>query len=54
MEQKTILWGGMLIGATIGGYLPLFWGGDMLSFSAIVLSGIGGLAGIWIAYKISR
>ncbi len=53
MERKTIIWGGMIIGATIGGYLPLLWGGDLLSFSAIFFSGVGGIAGIWIAYRIS-
>ena len=53
MTPKRLVWVGILLGSTVGGYVPTLWGADMLSFSSILGSVIGGLAGIWIAYKIS-
>lgn len=44
----------MIIGSSIGGYLPVLWGGSFLSFSSVILSGIGGVAGIWAGYKIAK
>jgi uncharacterized membrane protein YeaQ/YmgE (transglycosylase-associated protein family) len=41
-----------LIGSTIGGAIPELWGAEMLSFTSLLLSGIGGLVGLWIAFKI--
>ena len=41
----------MIIGSSIGGYLPLLWGGSVLSMSSIFLSAVGGFLGIWLGYK---
>jgi len=54
MNPKILVWIGILIGSTVGGWLPTLWGGEILSFSSIIGSLIGGLFGIWIAYKISQ
>lgn len=51
--SRKIIWLGAGVGGTIGGLIPMIWGADMLSFSSIFLSTIGGLAGIWLASKIS-
>ena len=53
MSRKTIIYIGFGIGSIIGGLIPSLWGADILSFSSMILSGIGGFAGIWIAYKYS-
>jgi hypothetical protein len=29
------------IGSTIGGFIPVIWGDDMLSYSGVLFSGIG-------------
>jgi predicted MFS family arabinose efflux permease len=42
---------GILIGSTIGGLIPTLWGGDLISYSAVLLSGIGAVAGLWIGNK---
>jgi hypothetical protein len=51
---KKLTWGGLFIGSTIGGYLPTLWGGDMLSGAGILLSFLGGIAGIWAGYRLGR
>jgi hypothetical protein len=47
------IWIGVLIGSTIGGLIPELWGGDMLSYSGVLLSAVGGFIGLWAGYKMS-
>ena len=54
MSTKTLIWIGMIVGSAIGGYLPLLWGGDLLSFSSLILSTLGGIAGIWLGYRLGE
>ena len=54
MSPKSLIWIGVFVGSTIGGALPLLWGGDAFGFSSIVWSTIGGLAGIWGGFKLSQ
>jgi hypothetical protein len=54
MDSKKIVWIGMTVGLSVGGLLPLLWGGSEFSFSSIILSGLGGIAGIWAGFKLSR
>jgi len=42
------------IGGTAGGYLPVLFGAGGFSIWAIIGSTIGGVAGIYIAYKLSN
>lgn len=51
MEKKTIMLG-MLVGSVVGGGIPMLWGADILSFAPIIFTVIGGLLGIWLAYKL--
>jgi hypothetical protein len=48
MGRKSLVWIGMTVGSAVGGYLPVLWGGDLLSFSSLILSGLGGILGIWL------
>jgi uncharacterized membrane protein YeaQ/YmgE (transglycosylase-associated protein family) len=50
--QKRI-WLGVLIGSVIGGFIPDLWGADLFSYSSVLLSTIGGFAGLWLGYKMS-
>lgn len=54
MSTKTLIWIGVFAGSTIGSFLPMLWGDSALSFSSIILSTVGGLAGIWGGYKLSQ
>jgi len=54
MNTRAFVWIGIFVGSTIGSFVPLLWGGDLISYSSIIFSGIGALAGIWLAYKLSH
>lgn len=54
MNLKKLCWIGAIVGSTVGGYLPVIWGGSALSFSGLVLSMAGGIAGIWAGYRIGQ
>ncbi len=45
---------GIFVGSTIGGLIPEIWGGDMLSYSGVLLSGAGALVGLWLGSRASR
>jgi hypothetical protein len=47
------IWLGVLIGSTVGGFIPELWGAGLFSLSSVLLSGIGAFAGLWLAYKMS-
>jgi len=49
--MQARIWLGILIGSTLGGLIPSLWDADMLSYSTLLLSGIGAFVGLWIAYK---
>lgn len=54
MSTKAFVTAGMIIGSTIGGYVPTLFGAGLLSYSSILFSGVGAIAGIWIGYKLSN
>jgi len=54
MNAKSLVWLGFFIGSTAGAYLPTFFGAGILSFSSVIFSAVGGIAGIWLGYKLSR
>jgi hypothetical protein len=54
MNTKQLIWIGMFVGSAVGGYVPLLWGGSFLSFSSVILTAVGGLAGIWLGYKLGN
>jgi hypothetical protein len=54
MSTKTLIWIGMFVGSAIGGYLPVLWGGDLLSFAGLILSTLGGIGGIWLGYRLGE
>jgi len=51
MTTKTMVWIGLFIGSTIGGYLPSFFGASVFSGWSIFGSTLGGALGIWAGYR---
>jgi len=45
------MWIGFFVGSAAGNMLPVLWGGDAISVSGFLLSMIGGIAGICLAYR---
>ena len=50
--NKTLIWGGMFLGSTLGSLLPLLWGGGLIAVS--LWGGVGGIAGIWAGFKVGK
>jgi predicted MFS family arabinose efflux permease len=50
MGSRALVWVAIFIGSTIGGAIPTLWGGEMLTYTSLLLSGIGALVGLWIAH----
>lgn len=44
----------MFVGSTIGSFLPTLWGAGYFSISSVFLTGIGGIAGIWLGFRLSN
>ena len=49
--MKARIWIGVFIGSTVGEFIPGLWGSDVFSYSSVLLSGVGGFIGMWIAYS---
>jgi uncharacterized membrane protein YeaQ/YmgE (transglycosylase-associated protein family) len=44
---------GMVVGSFVGGFVASLFGAGMLSMASLIGSTIGGILGIWIAFKIT-
>ena len=51
MSSKALYYLAAFIGSIVGAYIPSLWGTDLFSFSSIVFSALGGIAGIVIVWK---
>lgn len=54
MTTKTLIWIGMFLGSTIGSYIPVMFGADLLSSGPIWGSCIGAILGVWGGYKLGE
>jgi hypothetical protein len=54
MSRKTLIWIGAIVGSTAGGYLPMLFGVSAFSMTSIIGGVIGGLLGIWLAFRMSN
>ncbi len=54
MDARKLIWFGAIAGSTLGGCVPTLWHGSAFSLGGLVLATIGGLAGIWAAYRFTR
>ena len=53
MSRKTVIIIGMIVGSTAGGYVVTLFGAGAISFASLLGSTVGGLLGIWIAFKLT-
>jgi hypothetical protein len=42
-----------IVGTIVGGFLPALWGGSELGLSSLLLSGVGGVAGVFLGSRLS-
>lgn len=53
--MKRLIWLGVIIGGALGSWLgSLVDGNNWFGFWGMLLGAIGSLAGIWVAYKLSK
>jgi len=52
MNSKKLIWVGIIVGSTIGSFIPILWGGGVFSFSSIIFSFIGAIVGIYVGIYI--
>lgn len=53
MSRKTVIMIAMVVGSLTGGFVASLFGASAFSFASLIGSTIGGIAGIWIAFKIT-
>ncbi len=51
VPMPSPIWIGVLVGSTIGGFVPELWGGDLLSLWGVLFSGVGGFVGLWLGAR---
>jgi predicted MFS family arabinose efflux permease len=51
--MRSAIWIGIFAGSTIGGLVPELWGGDMMSYSGVLLGGVGAFVGLWLGSRAS-
>jgi hypothetical protein len=44
-------WIAILVASTIAGFIPEFWGADLLSLWGVLFSGLGAFVGLWWAIR---
>lgn len=54
MEKQKLVWFGVFVGSTVGGFIPTLWGDSFMSMSSVIFTAIGGFLGIWLGWKIGE
>jgi len=52
--MKALIWIGVIVGSTIGGYIPVLLGSSLFSVASILGNGLGGVLGIIAGYKLGE
>lgn len=47
-----MVWLGVFVGSTVGGFVPILFGASVFSLWTVVGSGIGGIIGIWAGLRL--
>ena len=50
---RSVIWICVAVGSTIGGLVPMVWGGSELGVSSLLLGAVGGIAGIFVGARLS-
>lgn len=51
--DRRIVWIFVGVGMTLGGFVPVVWGGSALGVASLVFGTLGGFAGLWLAAKLT-
>jgi hypothetical protein len=51
--DRRVVWLFVLVGSTLGGLAPEAWGGSALGLASLALASLGGVAGVWLAFRLT-
>jgi len=51
--DKRVVWLFVLVGTTVGGFVPEAWGGSSFGMASLLMGVVGGIAGLWLGARIS-
>jgi uncharacterized membrane protein YeaQ/YmgE (transglycosylase-associated protein family) len=52
---KSLIGFGLLVGSTVGGFVPSLWGdNNMFSLAGFFFSFVGGVVGVWAGYRMGQ
>jgi hypothetical protein len=51
--ERRVVWLFVGVGMVLGGFVPVVWGGSTLGLASLVFGSLGGVAGLWLAAKLS-
>ena len=51
--DRRVIWIFVAVGSTIGGLAPEVWGGSAFGLASLTLGCLGGLAGLWLAVRLT-
>ncbi len=54
MDRNKLIWLGLFVGSSIGGFIPSLWDSGMFSMSGVLFTAAGGMLGIYLGYKLSE
>jgi uncharacterized membrane protein YeaQ/YmgE (transglycosylase-associated protein family) len=43
----------VLVGSTVGGFVPELWGSSSLSLASLLFATVGGVVGVWFGVRLS-
>ena len=53
MLRKGPTYIGGFVGSLVGSFVPSIWGAGQMSMSSILFFMIGGIFGVWVAYRLA-
>jgi hypothetical protein len=53
LVDRRVVWLFVGVGMTVGGVLPEAWGGSALGVASLAFGALGGVAGLWLAAKLT-
>ena len=53
LMERRVVWLFVGVGMTVGGLVPTVWGGSAFGFASLALASLGGVAGLWLAAKLT-
>jgi hypothetical protein len=51
--DRRVMWLFVVVGSTVGGLLPEAWGGSPFGLVSLAFGCLGGLAGVWAAFRLT-